>query len=73
MDGLLNKVLGIIIVGSAFFLLAPTILIPFFNASYSATVTGLSSTTLQGLMLFVFFILIIAVILGFIKSGTGKF
>lgn len=72
MDGLLTKVLGIIIVGSAFFLLAPTILIPFFNQSYSATVTGLSSTTLQGLMLFVFFILVIAVILGFVKSATGK-
>lgn len=71
-DGLLMKVLMIVIVLATFFLLSATILLPFFNTSYGYTVTGLSTSTTQGLSLFVLFIGFIAVIIGMIKSVAGK-
>ena len=70
--GILNKGLMIIITLAAVFLLSATILMPFFNTVYNYTVTGLSTSTTQGLFLFVLFIGLIAIILGFIKYVSGS-
>lgn len=51
--GILDTVVGISIGLTVFFLLAANIILPFFNTAYTATVTGLSATTTQGLLLLV--------------------
>lgn len=72
MDSILNKALMIIIVLAATFLLTSTILLVFFNTAYNYVVTGLSTSTTQGLMLFLLFIGLITIILAMLKSVTGK-
>jgi hypothetical protein len=72
MDDLLHDVLYIVIILAALMLLTGTIIIPFFNMAYASTVTGLSSATLQGIMLFVFFIFYVAIILGILKAVRKK-
>lgn len=58
---ILDTVVGISIGLTVFFLLAANIILPFFNSAYVASVTGLSSSTTQGLLLLVFVLGLIGV------------
>lgn len=53
MSNIINNVIYGAIGLTVLFLLMSTIVLPNFNTSYNTTVTGLSSTTLQGIMLLV--------------------
>lgn len=47
----INKVVGIALGLTVFYLLASTIILPRFNESYNTGVTGLATSTIQGLNL----------------------
>jgi hypothetical protein len=66
---MLDKIVSIAIGATVFFLLVATIVLPQFNTSYNYTVTGLSASTLQGLLLLVLVMALIGVATRFIKSG----
>jgi hypothetical protein len=64
-----DKIIDIALGATIFFVLVATIVLPMFNTAYNATVTGLSSTTLQGLLLVCLVLAIIGVARHFVKTG----
>jgi type II secretory pathway component PulF len=72
MDSIINKVIYGSIGLATLFILLTTIVIPQFNASYNTSVTGLSSSMLQGILLLCFFIAIIGFAIAYIPKMGKK-
>jgi ABC-type phosphate transport system permease subunit len=68
MESIINTVvygsIGLVVL----FLLLTTIVLPYFNASYNTTVTGLSSSFLQGILLLVFILAMIGFAIRYIPK-----
>lgn len=73
MDGIINNVvygaIGLVVM----YLLLATIVLPNFNTTYNYTVTGLSTATLQGLLLLTLVMALIGFAIRYIpRFGKGK-
>lgn len=72
MDGVIEKIILLTIAVAILFYSMAFVIIPSFNASYASTVTGLSTTVLQGLFFLMFLIVMFAFILMIIYAALGK-
>jgi hypothetical protein len=69
--GLMNWIIIGAIALATLFLLLPTIVMPYFNTSYNYTITGLSASVTQGILLLVFFLALLGFAVKFIPK-IGK-
>jgi hypothetical protein len=72
MDGVIEKIILLTIAIAILFYSMAYVIIPAFNVSYASTVTGLSTTILQGLFFLMFLIVMFAFILLIIYSALGR-
>jgi hypothetical protein len=70
--GLITKSILVIISLATVMLLSATIMMPFFNQAYTSVVTGLSSSTIQGIFLLVFFLGMISIALRYLPSAKKE-
>lgn len=69
MSGIINQIIYGAIGLTVLFLLASTIILPNFNTTYNYPVTGLSSTTLQGMFLLVLVLALIGFSVRYLPSA----
>jgi hypothetical protein len=72
MDGLVEKIILLTIAIAVLFYSMAYVILPAFNVTYVSTVTGLSSSLLQGLFFLMFIIVIFAFVLMIIYTAIGK-
>jgi hypothetical protein len=72
MDGVIEKIILLTIAIAILFYSMAYVIIPAFNVSYVSTVTGLSTTVLQGLFFLMFLIVMFAFILLIIYAAMSR-
>jgi metallophosphoesterase superfamily enzyme len=72
MDGIIEKLILLTIAVAILFYSMAYVILPAFNVTYSGTVTGLSTSILQGLFFLMFLIVMFAFILMIIYSALKK-
>jgi hypothetical protein len=72
MDGLIEKIILLTIAVAILFYSMAYVIIPAFNVTYLSTITGLSSSVLQGLFFLLFLIVMFAFVLMIIYAAIGK-
>jgi hypothetical protein len=72
LDGLIEQIILLSLAVAVLFYMMAYVIIPSFNVTYVSTVTGLSTSLLQGLFFILFIVIIFAFVLLVIYTALGR-
>lgn len=69
MADIMEKIIGLALGLGVLFLMTTNVILPFFNGSYNYTVTGLTASTLQGILLIILLVGLVGAVVTIYKRS----